>query len=139
LIVSGTVRPTVKSDSRPVSTKVAAQLAALDVPSVVETQATIAAAMQAIPLCELALLLHIPYQTLQGWRKGTRAPTTAARYYVGHAIRRLMAERRRKEKRHREYLRRKATIADGGSANHQFSADQPMTMPRGGQSDVSLA
>jgi hypothetical protein len=105
-----------------VSSKVAAQLAALEVPSVAEIQAALAAARQVMPLCQIAALLHTPYPTLIAWRTGVRKPGAATRYFVGMALERIMADQRRREKRHREYIRRKATKGVRESANQKPSA-----------------
>jgi hypothetical protein len=109
------------SEPRRVSTKVASQLAAMDVPSVVETQAAITAARQIMPICQLAAILRTPHTTLIAWQSGRRKPCAAVRYFVGMAIEKIVADQRRKEKRHREYIRRKATKETRGSANFKVA------------------
>lgn len=94
---------------RPVSGKELARLASLSVPSADETRATVLAAHAAgITYGEIAAAIHAPLRTVHAWAYGRSSPGAAVRFFVCAVLEVATAERKRANKRHRQYERRKA-------------------------------
>jgi hypothetical protein len=110
-----------KHPRRKINSRAAAKLAALDVPSLAETQAAIRSARLLMPITEFAALIRCPLGTLYTWEKGERRPCATVRYFIGKTLERLLDDRQRAEKRHQQYLRRKERQSAGiGSGEVQI-------------------